>query len=199
MELFTREFVETETQGHLERVQHLTKKMIDRMALMGMRLDAKYRDQVVQFSALHDIGKSAISEKILYKKGPLDEQERMIVETHTLTGMYLLKHWMKQRGDLDRASAEIAENIVLYHHERWDGSGYPQALRGEEIPFEARLVSVVDVYDALTSDRCYKKAWTSEEALAFIEEQKGRFFDQQVVDVLLSLRQELAQEQVQGA
>jgi Response regulator containing a CheY-like receiver domain and an HD-GYP domain len=123
---------------------------------------------------LHDIGKMGIPDAILLKPGPLDEKEWAIMRTHPTLAVELLR---------PIAFLAPALDIPWCHHEKWDGTGYPRGLRGEEIPLPARIFAVVDVYDALTSDRPYRAAWSQERALAYIREQAGRHFDPRVVEV----------------
>jgi HD-GYP domain-containing protein (c-di-GMP phosphodiesterase class II) len=127
---------------------------------------------------LHDIGKLGIPDSILLKPGVLTPEERLIMEHHPIFAYNLLStiEYLNQAID-----------IPYCHHEKWDGTGYPRNLKGEEIPIQARIFSVVDVYDALTSDRPYRKAWTKDNALAYIIEQSGKHFDPAVVDVFLQI------------
>jgi len=122
---------------------------------------------------LHDIGKMAIPDEVLFKAGPLDAGEWDLMQQHTAIAVDLLKpiHYLS-----------AALDIPHYHHEKWDGSGYPHGLREEQIPLAARLFSIVDVYDALTSNRPYRKAWSHEKALAYIQGESGRHFDPKVVE-----------------
>ncbi|EYB66872.1 hypothetical protein DEIPH_ctg064orf0038 [Deinococcus phoenicis] len=131
---------------------------------------------------LHDLGKLAIPDRVLHKDGPLDPDERRIIQRHTVIGYDMLQ-------DLHFLPAETLD-LVRYHHERWDGGGYPAGLRGQSIPESARLFAIVDVYDALTSVRSYKPAWSHEHALKEIRLQAGRQFDPQYVDAFVRLMTE---------
>lgn len=176
---------------HLIRVRHLTEKLIyaynERKQL---HLHDDYMKNVIYSSILHDIGKSGIPEGILYKPGLLTSYERLIIETHPLIGFDILKKiTSKIKDNFLEESYKVAENIILYHHEKWNGTGYPNKLKQEEIPLEARIVAVVDVFDALTSRRSYKEGWTAEKALEFLEKQKNEHFDPEIVDTFLSIEE----------
>ncbi|AZV63954.1 hypothetical protein DOZ91_11120 [Peribacillus frigoritolerans] len=107
--------------------------------------------------------------------------ERKIIEMHPLMGSDILNKISREINNDVISSLEVAENIILHHHEKWDGTGYPHRLKGEEIPLEARIVAIVGVFDALTSKRPYKDSWSVERALSFINEQKGKHFDPSIV------------------
>lgn len=174
---------------HLVRVRELTERLTH---FHNERLQLNWPEELVNrithASILHDIGKSGIPEGILYKPGPLAYYERQIVEMHTQIGVDIIdKIYAELNDDLFHQELEMGKNIILYHHEKWDGSGYPHQLAGEDIPIEARIVSVVDVFDALTSIRPYKEKWSEERALAFITEQRGLHFDPELVDSFLAL------------
>lgn len=128
---------------------------------------------------LHDIGKIAIPDSVLRKKGVLNSKEEEVMRRHPLLGYRICKPLTTMNGALD---------IILYHHERWDGSGYPRGLRGKEIPLLARIVAVVDTFDALSSKRTYRKPLSRQEALEFIEKGAGKQFDPQVVGAFLKER-----------
>jgi putative two-component system response regulator len=129
-------------------------------------------------AVLHDIGKIGIPDSILSKPGPLTPEERRIMEKHVLYGAHLL-------SGSDHELLMMARSVSLYHHEKWDGTGYPYALSGEEIPLEGRIVAVCDVFDALTSERAYKHAWSSDKASGFIVGASGKHFDPSVVRAFL--------------
>jgi len=154
------------------------------MAKVATLLAEKYglppaRAQLLRVAApMHDVGKVATPDAILRKQGPLSPEERREMERHAEMGHEILSG---SGSDLLRMAAEIA----LTHHERWDGAGYPQGLRGEEIPIEGRIVAVADVFDALLSDRSYRAALSAEEAVTIILEGKGTHFDPDLVDLLL--------------
>jgi putative two-component system response regulator len=130
---------------------------------------------------LHDIGKMVIPDDILHKPGDLDAAEWAIMRQHPRLAYELLSPIVYLRAALD---------IPYYHHEKWDGSGYPQGIRGDTIPLPARIFAIVDVYDALTSDRPYRLAWTHEKTLEFIKEQSGKHFDPNVVESFIRLMAE---------
>lgn len=130
---------------------------------------------------LHDVGKIGVSDSILLKPGKLTPEEFAVIKTHTTIGARILANG---RSDFTK----MAERIARTHHERWDGSGYPHGLQGEEIPIEGRIVAVIDVFDALTHNRPYKSAWPITEAVAEIIKQSGRQFDPRVVEAFLKLQ-----------
>ncbi len=176
-----------EIEGHLSRVQALTE-----IALRAYKeecdaaLTEEYIRQVIGASIMHDIGKSGIPEGILYKPGKLTSYERHIIETHPLIGVDILNKISNECNDaLLTQELAISRSVIEFHHEKWDGTGYPHGLDGADIPFEARVVSLVDVYDALVSKRPYKEAWPKERALQYLVEQKGRFFQASLVDTFV--------------
>jgi putative two-component system response regulator len=176
---------------HLVRVRDLTERLTH---FHNERLQLGWPEELVNriahSSILHDIGKSGIPEGILYKPGPLAYYERNIVEMHTQIGVDIIdKIYAELNDDLFNQELELGKNIILYHHEKWDGTGYPHQLSGDGIPIEARIVSVVDVFDALTSTRPYKEKWSEERALAYLSEQRGQHFDPELVDSFLALIQ----------
>lgn len=166
------EFRDNETGAHVLRMSHVSAVLAGRLGW-----GAADCELMLHASPLHDIGKIAIPDSILLKPGPLTADERRQMQTHTTQGAAILN---SSTNEMIRMAAEIA----LSHHEHWDGSGYPNALRGEAIPASARIVAVADVFDALTSKRPYKAAWSVEIALDYIRQQAGRQFEPVVVDVL---------------
>jgi cyclic di-GMP phosphodiesterase len=139
---------------------------------------------------MHDVGKIAIPDKILLKEGPLDKEEWEVMKTHAKLGAELLDGY-------DFGVLALARNLALTHHEKWNGSGYPQGLKGEEIPLDTRILMICDVFDALTSKRPYKEAWSVEQAMAEIEEGSGIHFDpdlvvqfKKILPEILSIREE---------
>lgn len=160
-----------ETQGHTQRVTELTLKLAKTLGLPDDKLV-----HINRGALLHDIGKMAIPDKILRKPGPLSDKEWETMRKHPIYAYELLS---------PIAYLKPAITIPYCHHEKWDGSGYPRRLKGEEIPIEARVFAVVDVWDALCSDRPYRKAWTKEKARQYLEDQAGKHFDPQIVRVFL--------------
>jgi len=162
---------DNETEGHSQRVKVLTEKTAAAFNIFGERL------MRIRWGAiLHDIGKVAIPDRILLKPGPLTDEERTVIMMHPQIAEQILA----PLGLPD----EVLE-IPLYHHERWDGTGYPFKLVGENIPFSARIFAVVDVWDALTNDRPYRKAMPFEKARALLLDQAGKHFDPQVLEIFL--------------
>lgn len=162
-----------ETGAHVQRVS-----LICELLATKLELDNKFIEAIKLASPLHDIGKVAIPERILHKPGKLDEQEWGVMKSHTDCGAQLLS---KSRASISRLAAKLAK----YHHENWDGSGYPEGLKGENIPIEARIVALADVFDALGSARCYKSIWSQEDIKSYILEQRGIKFEPRLVDVFM--------------
>jgi putative two-component system response regulator len=138
---------------------------------------------------LHDIGKVGIPDRILLKPGPLDPDEVAIMRTHTVLGRDAIEHAEKSVG-VDLEFLRIAKEIVLFHQEKWDGTGYPEKLSGDDIPISARLMAVADVYDALTNRRAYKEALSHEHAVAIIMAGKGTHFDPDLVEAFSAINEE---------
>lgn len=162
-----------ETEGHTKRVTALTLNMVKAMDLRSPDMI-----HIQRGALLHDIGKVGIPDSILLKPGPLTPQEREIMNRHPVYARELLS---------PIAYLRPAMAIPFCHHEKWDGTGYPRGLQGQEIPLEARIFSVVDVYDALRSDRPYRSAWTEEDTLKYLSERSGIDFDPQVVSLFMHL------------
>lgn len=177
--------------AHLLRVQKLTEELVHfHNERLHLNLTKEYMGNIINTSVLHDIGKANIPEGILYKPGQLTKYERMIIETHPLSGVDMLNRIVDDIDlDLFQKSFKVAENVILHHHEKWDGTGYPKKLKETEIPFEARVVGIVDVFEALTSRRSYKEAWSTEKALVFLEENRGKHFDPELVDSFIMMKQ----------
>jgi len=169
---------DTGTREHSHRVQRYAGALIE--AIDSGRLTTQ--PGIEYGFLLHDIGKIAIPEAILRKPGPLSPTERREMERHTEVGRALL-------AGSGNELLELAATVAWTHHEAWDGSGYPRRLAGEEIPLAGRIVAVSDVFDALTSDRPYRRAWSTEDAVAFFEMQRGCMFDPELVDALLRVRE----------
>jgi len=167
------ELRDKETEGHSERVAFLTIQLAKAMGIKGGALM-----NIRRGALLHDIGKMGTPDSILHKTGPLNEEERRIIEKHPQDAYDMLK-----KIDYLQSALEIPYS----HHERWDGSGYPQGLKGKDIPIAARIFAVVDVYDALTSDRVYRKAYPKPAAIKYLIENSGRDFDPTVVDAFIRI------------
>jgi len=169
------EFRDEDTGAHIERIGRLSTLLAEQI---GMEPD--FCERLSHAAPLHDVGKVAIPDAILLKPGPLTPEERAIVETHAEEGHRLL------RGS-SSSILELATTIALSHQEKWDGTGYPRGLVGEAIPIEGRIVAIADVFDALTSDRVYRKAFPVEEAVQMMREQRGRHFDPVLLDAFMEV------------
>lgn len=167
------ELRDRETQGHSKRVVDLTIEIALQMGITSEKLVHLRRGAL-----LHDIGKVGIPDSVLLKPGTLSPDERLTMEQHPVLAYNLLSSIEYLHPAMD---------IPYSHHEKWDGSGYPNGLKGQNIPLQARIFAVVDVYDALTSDRPYRKAWSDKDALDYIAEQSGKHFDPEVAEIFLKL------------
>jgi len=180
------EYRNLESGAHVRRTTLLTGVIVAKMleyAKFRPVLLTENIQSLIKASALHDIGKIGISDSILLKPGKLTPDEFDVIKTHTTIGRQIIDSIAVDLPDHDMY-LRYAEDICLNHHERWDGTGYPCGLKGEEIPLSARIISVVDVYDALVSQRCYKGALSHDVSLQIITEGRGTQFDPNLVDIL---------------
>jgi methanogenic corrinoid protein MtbC1 len=169
------EFRDEDTGAHIERIGRFSVLLAEHIGM-----DAEFCERLRHAAPLHDVGKVAIPDAILLKPGPLTPEERAIVETHAEEGHRLV------RGS-SSSILDMAATIALSHQEKWDGTGYPRGLKGEAIPIEGRIVAVADVFDALTSDRVYRKAFSVEDAVQMMREQRGRHFDPVLLDAFMEV------------
>ena len=173
------EYRDTDTGNHVQRVAHSCRALA-----LAAELDEHTMEMIYMASPLHDIGKIGIPDNILLKKGRLTDEEMVIMRRHVDYGVDLLSN---HSAHVLQMACSIAQN----HHEKWDGSGYPNALAGELIPIEARIVAICDVFDALTSVRPYKIAWTVEAAFGFLREQAGMHFDPRLIGLFEKILPEI--------
>jgi len=177
-----------DTEGHNDRTAAFIKILIEAMAKRGVYADEMKdwdMEKVIFSSRLHDMGKIKIIDTILNKPGKLDQDEYEQIKAHSEEGVKIIERMIEQTG-----GEELLNNAKLYaeyHHERWDGTGYPHGLKGTEIPLHGRIMAIVDAYDALISKRPYKEANTDEEAAKIILEESGRQFDPKIVEVFLEV------------
>ena len=171
------------TGEHVKKTALYTRIIMDELKKEGIyedKLTDKFMEDVFKSAPLHDIGKIKVSDRILNKPARLDEEEYRNMKTHTIAGAEIIDQVIEKVPDSDYLNE--ARNLALYHHERWDGKGYPMGLSGEDIPLSARIMAVADVFDALSSDRCYKKAFSIEESMDIILEGSGTHFDPNVAN-----------------
>ncbi|HHT49696.1 MAG TPA: HD domain-containing protein [Firmicutes bacterium] len=177
---------------HIERVakicQQLARNLQRRDKYRGYINDS-YIQKITELSPLHDIGKVGIPDQILLKPGPLSAEEYELMKTHTTIGAKTLME-VKEKFP-DHRFLELAISIIRFHHEKWDGTGYPLGLAGTTIPLSARIMAIVDVYDALRSKRVYKDAISHEESIQIIREGSGSFFDPDIVEAFLEIQAEI--------
>jgi hypothetical protein len=169
------EFRDEDTGAHIERIGRFSTLLAEQVGM-----ENEFSARLSHAAPLHDVGKVAIPDAILLKPGPLTPEERAIVETHAEEGHRLLQ-------GSSSSILDLAATIALSHHEKWDGSGYPRGVVGEAIPVEGRIVAIADVFDALTSDRVYRRAFAVEEAVQIMREQRGRHFDPVLLDAFLEV------------
>jgi putative two-component system response regulator len=186
------EYRDNETGGHIRRTQYYIKLLAEQLQKLP-----KYKNELNPFlietlfksAPLHDIGKVAIPDNILLKPGKLTPEEFEIMKKHTILGKEALE---KAEATLNKTNSFLrcAREIAYTHHEKWDGTGYPNGLKGEDIPLSGRIMALGDVYDALISKRVYKKAFTHEVARSIIIEERGKHFDPDVVDIFIEFDEE---------
>ena len=175
------EYRSLETGEHIRHIKELTGILVNQLMQhpkYGDILKTEGCATIEQAAAMHDLGKIGIPDHILLKPGRLSPEEFMIIETHSVIGSEMISTMMADKED---KYLQHCYDIARHHHERWDGKGYPDGLAGENIPLSARIVAIVDVYDALVSERCYKRGMTHEEAIEIINKEAGIHFDAVIV------------------
>ncbi|MEN9315911.1 MAG: hypothetical protein RIS35_2304 [Pseudomonadota bacterium] len=183
---------DSDTGNHIRRTQYYVKALAEYLRPHPRFSDFMTEHQISMLfksAPLHDIGKVGIPDRILLKPGKLTPEEFEIMKTHTTLGRDAIEHAEKELG-IDVAFLKVAKEIAYSHQEKWDGSGYPEGLAGDDIPISARLMAVADVYDALISRRVYKKEMPHEQAVEIIRQGRGRHFDPDVTDAFLALQHE---------
>ena len=190
------EFRNGESGSHVRHIRVITETLLHRLMELTDRyeLTPEQQDNIALASALHDIGKIGIDEAILNKPGKLTAEEFAVIKTHSMLGAEMLH---KTENFAEQPLLQTAYEIARWHHERWDGRGYPDGLKGDDIPISAQLVSMADVYDALTSERCYKKAFPHETAVQMITDGACGAFNPLLTQCLLDVQGELKQEILQ--
>lgn len=181
------------TGEHLRRMKHLARELaeaVHKHPKFQSVVTLDFLKQIEISAMLHDIGKVGISDEILLKPGKLTPDERREIEQHPLISSQCLRRIEEKLGSAN--FLEMAHEIALYHHERWDGQGYPFGRRGEAIPLSARIVAIADVYDALVSERVYKPAFPHDQCVAMIRQGAGSQFDPDLVEVFLSIENRFA-------
>ena len=181
------------TGGHIDRTQRYVKVMIDAMRAAGVYLDeVESWDEtlVLQSSQLHDVGKISIKDSILFKPGKLTPEEFEEIKTHTVFGEKVINNLINSTAD--NAFLEYARIFAISHHEKWNGKGYPNGLSGENIPLLGRVMAIADVYDALVSDRPYKRAFSHEDAVQIITKDSGTHFDPVLIDLFVGVHEKFS-------
>jgi putative two-component system response regulator len=168
------EYKDNETGMHVMRMSHFSKVLA-----LAYGLTEKQAEILLHAAPMHDIGKIGIADSIMLKPGKLTDEEFATMKAHPEIGAEII-------GDCgDSLLLKVAKSVSLTHHEKWDGTGYPKGLAGEDIPIEGRICAIADVFDALTSKRPYKEAWSIEKTVDFLQSQKGKHFEPKLVDLLI--------------
>ncbi|MBT8118547.1 MAG: HD domain-containing protein [Gammaproteobacteria bacterium] len=185
-----------ETGSHLDRMSRYSRLIAKELAAK-YDLDDTYIEHVFMFSPLHDIGKIGIPDNILLKPDSLDKAEKNIMKTHARKGRIMIDELLENFGLENIKYVDVLRNIAEFHHEAVNGTGYPTGKKGEDIPLEARIVAVADVFDALTSERSYKHAWDNKKAIKTLRQLSGEMLDRDCVDALLKNIEQVEQIQQQ--
>jgi len=180
------EFKDNETGNHVQRMSKYA-----RILALACGMESETADLLMNAAPMHDIGKIGVPDHILKKSGKLNEEEWLIMKEHAAFGAEIL--------DEENPSLllETAKTVAMTHHEKWDGTGYPNGLKAEAIPLEGRIIAIADVFDALTSKRPYKPAWTIERAIALIKSESGKHFDPQLVEYFINNLDEILEIKAQ--
>ena len=183
---------DSNTGGHIDRTTVYVKVLLEAMLERGLYVDeikSWNLDSVISSARLHDLGKVAVPDNVLNKPDKLTDEEFAAIRIHSVAGERIIEHMIDRSGE-----AEFLNNaklIVAYHHEKWNGTGYPYGLKEADIPLQGRIMAIVDVYDALTSERPYKKAFTNDDAMEIIRKNAGIHFDPQIAAVFYEIRNKI--------
>ncbi|MFG6347244.1 MAG: HD domain-containing protein, partial [Lachnospiraceae bacterium] len=178
--------------GHLRMIGANCRKLAMSLQFspkFDKKITSSFIDTIEVASQLHDIGTFAIRDNILLKEGSLTPEEWEVVKQHSESGAKHLEKIYKYSGNNELV--DMAVDIARYHHENWDGTGYPYGLAGDEIPLSARIMAIVDVYDALNRDRCYRKAYSNEESLEIMRNETGKRFDPHMMEIFNKVHKQL--------
>ncbi len=177
------------TGGHIKRTSDVVRIFADKLLKADIGLDKHFLNLVIRSAPMHDLGKISVDDAILRKRGRYTEEEYEIMKHHAASGAKIVREVLTDLQEED--FVQVAEHVAHYHHEKYNGTGYPDHLKGEEIPIEARIMALADVFDALVSKRCYKDAYTYDKAFTIIKEDTGSHFDPVLAPIFLSCRTEL--------
>ena len=179
------------TGGHVKRTSEAVRIFMDELAKESeeFHMTKRYCENVIKAAPMHDLGKIAVEDYILKKPGRFTEDEFQLMKVHAKVGAQIVEKALN--GVEDDAFMEVAKNMAHYHHEKWNGKGYPEGLSGDNIPLEARIMALADVFDALVSKRCYKERYSYDEAFRIIEDSLGSHFDPELGKAFLNCREEL--------
>lgn len=177
------------TGGHIKRTSDVVRIFANKLVDTDLGLDSGFLQLVIRSAPMHDLGKIGVDDAVLRKQARFTDEEYEKMKEHSEIGYHMVKEILSDVEDPD--FVRVAENVAHYHHEKMDGTGYPHGLKGEEIPIEARIMALADVFDALVSKRCYKEAFSYEKAYEIIENDAGTHFDKQLATVFLTCKTEL--------
>ena len=178
------------TGGHVKRTSDVIRILIDVIREKNiLELSDNFCDDLIKAAPMHDLGKIGIDDKILRKPGRLTEEEFATMQSHVVKSAHLVEQILN--GVEEEHFVKVAFNVARYHHEKWNGMGYPDKLKGEEIPLESRIMAIADVYDALVSKRCYKEPMSFEQAYSVMIESMGSHFDPNLEQVFILSRNKL--------
>ena len=182
------------TGNHIKKTKAYVELIVNEMKkneIFKDKLTEKYAYNIINAAPLHDVGKIHIPDRILLGTGKLSDEDYEVMKTHTTHGARMIQYAIDTMGGEDTGYLEEAKNVAQYHHEKWNGQGYPMGIKGEEIPLSARIMAVADVFDAIYSKRSYKEPVPFEETIRIIREGSGVYFDPLIVDVFLGAEEEV--------
>ena len=183
---------DSSTGSHVKRTKSYVKILLDEIKtnnLYSSIMTKDFEDKMMNAAPMHDIGKISIPDTILQKPGKLTDEEYSVMKKHSVLGGEIIQEIFKDMDD--KEFLNIAYDVTRYHHEKWNGNGYPEGLVGKEIPFSARIMAIADVFDAISAKRCYRDAMPLDKCFAIIKEGKGVDFDPVLTDLFLNAREKV--------